>query len=120
MSTRSSLTPLMIKFLVHLFIAWIAFGFFQPNPFRWIFLLSLMTTILLYGLGDSYLLPRFGTFNATLADGSIAVLLTLLIDGLSDDFTVHLQAILVYTILVLIFEYIFHHILKEITNDAKE
>lgn len=110
---QTNIVTLLIKFLVLLFICWISFGLFDQNTFPWILVTTILATIIMYVFGDLFILPRYKTFTATLVDGAMGIILVVLLDWLSDSFNVRLQAILVFTILILIFEYIFHRFLQD-------
>lgn len=111
-TNRTNILALVVKFIVTTLAAWIAFDLFDNNPMSWIFLIGVLATILNYLLGDLMILPKSGNITATIADGILAVLLVLLIDWLSEDFDTYFTPIIVFAIITMIFEYIFHRYLR--------
>lgn len=104
-------TALVIKFIMTLAFAWIAFGFVEGNAFSWILTLGIIATAANYLLGDLIVLPKFGNIVASFGDGVMGALVAYIMALLVPAFLVSGVSLLIFLILIAIGEYFFHQYL---------
>lgn len=102
---------LIVKFLLTLAAAFIAFQMFDNNSFGWVLGVSLVGTILNYLIGDLYILPNFGNFVASIADGGLAALTAYLMGVMVRGNNIGTSSLMVFGLLVALAEYFFHRYL---------
>lgn len=102
---------LVVKFLLTLASAFIAFQMFDNNSFGWILGVSLIGTILNYLIGDLYILDNFGNLAASIADGGLAAMTAYLMSVMSEGNNIGISSLLVFGLLVAVAEYFFHRYL---------
>ncbi len=109
------LVALVIKFLMTLVLAWVAFGLIDGNPWRTILVVALVATVLNYLIGDLLILKAAGNVVASIANGVLAAgaawLMTMgvLVSALKAS----TLGLLAFAILIAIGEYFFHQYLLQ-------
>jgi len=106
-------TALLIKFLLTLVSAYIAFSIIDNNGFGWILGLSIAVTALNYLLGDLAILPKYGNFSASVADGGLAALTAYLAGIMFRGNDVGIGSLITFFLLITVAEYFFHNYLLE-------
>lgn len=96
------------KFVVTLLLAAIAFWGLAGNTFSMVFVFALVVTFINYLVGDLTLLPRAGNVVATIVDGVLAGAIALAFDLFSAGFQATLGSVLLFGVLTLIVEAVFH------------
>ncbi|WP_066639463.1 DUF2512 family protein [Desulfolucanica intricata] len=107
-----TVTALIMKFVMTLIVAAIAFTFIDGNAWGWIFALAIIGTILNYVIGDLMVLPKYGNIVASIGDGVIAALTAYIFDLLILDFRTSFTSLIVFGVLVAVGEYFFHQYLR--------
>lgn len=102
---------LIVKFLLTLASAYIAFQLFDNNSFGWVLGVSLVGTILNYLIGDLYILPKFGNIVASIADGGLAAMTAYLMGVMVRGNNIGISSLLIFSLLVAVSEYFFHRYL---------
>lgn len=102
---------MIVKFLLTLAAAFIAFQMFDNNSFGWVLGVSLLGTILNYLIGDLYILPNLGNLSASIADGGLAAITAWLMGTMVRGNNVGTSSLLIFGLLVAIAEYFFHRYL---------
>lgn len=102
---------LIVKFLLTLAAAYIAFQMFDNNSFGWVLGVSLVGTILNYLIGDLYILPNFGNLVASIADGGLAAITAYLMGAIVRGNNVGISSLIVFGLVVALAEYFFHRYL---------
>ena len=102
---------LLIKFIMTLVFTYIAFSLVDNNSFGWVLGLSLAATVINYLIGDLYILPKYGNFTASVADGGIAAITAYLAGIMTVGNNVAFGSIVTFAILIAIGEYFFHRYL---------
>lgn len=102
---------LLVKFLLTMGAALIAFQMFDNNSFGWILGVSLIGTVLNYLIGDLYVLPNFGNLVASIADGGLAAITASLMGAMVAGNNTGTSSLMVFGLLVAVVEYFFHRYL---------
>lgn len=102
------LLALFVQFFSTTLTAWVIFRFFQGNALGPVFLIGIIGTILTSFIGDLYVFPNLGALWTGIADGVIATLIALFLTFLLEDFQASPSSILLFGLIILIFEYFFH------------
>ncbi len=111
---------LLVKFIMTLAIAIIAFSILDVNPFGWVLLVALVVTAVNYLVGDLYILPNYNNIAASIADGIMGGLLAVIVGLLTPAFAPGTGALIAFAVLTGIGEYIFHPYMMENTNVSPE
>ncbi|NPV70133.1 MAG: DUF2512 family protein [Firmicutes bacterium] len=111
MQLSRTVTALIVRFLLTLVAAWIAFSWVGFNPLDQIVLLAVVGTIVNYVLGDLMVLPRYGNLVASVGDGVLAAVVAYLVDLFLPAFRTNFLSLVLFGVLVAIAEYVFHQYL---------
>ena len=111
---------LLIKFVMTLIIAILAFSFIDTNPIGWVLFVAIGATIINYLIGDLLILPVFNNLIASIADGVLGGLFAFLVGLASTVFNPTAGALMIFGILIAVGEYIFHPYLTRTPNKAPE
>lgn len=106
-------TALIVKFLLTLVSAYIAFTIIDNNSLGWVFGLSIAATALNYLIGDLMILPKYGNFSASVADGGLAALTAYLAGIMTRGNDVGMGSLITFFLLIAVAEYFFHNYLLE-------
>lgn len=105
-----TITALIIKFLITLGAAWIAFTMFGNGSFTFILTLSIVGTIINYLIGDLLILPNWGNIIASIGDGGLSIAtayaLAYIFYGTRANTTA--TAFIIFGIIIAVAEYFFH------------
>lgn len=104
-------TALLFKLIGTFLATWIVFGMILDNPMGHIITLAVLATILNYLLGDLMVLPRYGNVVASIGDGILGALTAYILSLISRAFDTTLATLLLFTVIVAVFEYFFHQYL---------
>ncbi|MDF2700888.1 MAG: hypothetical protein K0Q49_2451 [Haloplasmataceae bacterium] len=105
---NKTFSGLIIKLIATFLATWIAFGVLEDNPFRWLIIVAIVCTIMNFIIGDLLILTSFGNVVATISDGILACILAYIVDLISDDFYTTSTSLLVFFIIISVFEYFLH------------
>lgn len=108
---NNTFTALVIKFVMTLFFAVIAFRFIDANTWGWVFIVPLGATVANYLVGDLLVLPGLGNFMASVGDGLMGAALAYAVAFFAAPFTVSFAGLAAFAVLVAIGEYFFHQFL---------
>jgi hypothetical protein len=111
-------TALVIKLALTFIFAAIAFYLFGDNSISWIFIISLLGTVINYFIGDLFVLPRFGNLVASIGDGIMGGLVAYLVDIASPDFVAGFTSLVIFSLTIAVGEYFFHQYLFNAENVA--
>lgn len=107
---------LLIKLVITFIITWFAFGLLISNNFMTIVALSIIVTVLNYLVGDLIILKNFDNTIASVADVLMSALMAFVFSLINPDFRINLFTIIVFAVIIGIFEYFYHNYLK-VTDD---
>jgi len=99
---------LIVKFLVTMAAAWIAFMLFGTTAFWAAAIIALSGTVLNYLLGDLLVLPRLGNFAASIFDGILAGALAWAILAYSPATYNYMTTVYIFALIVAVAEFFFH------------
>lgn len=102
---------LLVKFIATFGATWISFSLMADNPLSLVFLVALLGTVMNYVLGDLVVLPKFGNVVAAIGDGVMGALLAYIV-SLVSNFSAPAMSLLVFAVLIIGFELVFHMYLK--------
>lgn len=105
-------TALLFKLVATFLASWIIFGMFLDNPMTYVLILSVLATIINYLLGDLVMLPKFGNLVASIGDGVLGALTAYIIGLLAVSFNTTIATLLLFAVVVAVFEYFFHRYLQ--------
>lgn len=125
---KDKLVALLIKLIFTFFAGWLAFSYIGSNTFGWIILAALTAGILNYFIFDIIVLPSFGNIAASIGEGLLSALISLLISLLSGGIKANNQIVNVFrtdfltlaffAIVIAVIEYFFHlYLLQSIKKD---
>lgn len=106
-------TALIVKFLLTLVSAYIAFTIIDNNSLGWVLGTSIAATALNYLIGDLMILPKYGNFSASVADGGLAALTAYLAAAMTRGNNVGMGSLITFFLLIAVAEYFFHNYLLE-------
>lgn len=109
-------TSLIIKFLATSIAAWITFSLIDGNTINFVLLVGASGTILNYLLSDLMILPAMGNIPASISDGLLAIATAYAVDLLSDFYNTSVTGLIIFGVIITVFEYFFHIYLM---NDDK-
>ncbi|MDF2700993.1 MAG: hypothetical protein K0Q49_2557 [Haloplasmataceae bacterium] len=102
----------ILRFLIILLITVIAFRWLDDNSLGFLFVIALISTIIFNVIiGDGFFLPKFGNITSSVIEGILALIFVYIIDLISENFNTELYNYLIFAILYIIFEYLFHRYL---------
>jgi len=108
MSVSKTFWALVAKYIMTFVLAWLTFGMMLDNPLGTIAMVALLATVANYFVGDSLIYPAFGNIIAAIGDGLLAAAIFYLAAFVTPNFTVDVQSLVLYGVLVLLGEYFFH------------
>ncbi|MGE5405344.1 MAG: DUF2512 family protein [Acidobacteriota bacterium] len=104
-------TALLVKFLITVVLAGIAFAIINRNPWGWILLVAILATAINYLIGDLLVLPATSNIIASIADGVMGALLAYIVDLMTPKFNTTATSLIAFGVLVAVGEYFFHQYL---------
>lgn len=104
-------SALLVKFVLTLGAAWLAFSLFGYNTFAVIFMIAIAGTVLNYMIGDLVILPKFGNIIASLGDGGLSILTAYALGSFIYGFRATTTSYVVFGVIVTIAEFFFHRYL---------
>jgi len=107
-SMNKNINPLLVKWIATFVIAVICFRFLAHGTWTTIFLLSVATVLVNSLIGDVVVLPVTGSALAAACDGVLGVVAALLFAVFSPVFNPSAASLVVYGVLIAVFEYVFH------------
>jgi len=107
----TTITALLIKFLMTLVFGWLTFGLMDGNLLSWVLFVGVIGTVLNYLAGDLVVLPKFGNIVASVGDGVMGALVAYIISLLIPAFVVSLTSLVIFAILIAAGEFFFHQFL---------
>src|SRR5690554_2250070 len=111
---------LLIKFVITFFVTWFAFGLLIRNNFMTIVALSVVVTVLNYLVGDLIILKNFDNSVASIVDLLLSALMAFVFSLINPDFRISLFTIIVFAVIIGIFEYFYHNYLRQIDYGPTE
>jgi hypothetical protein len=99
---------LIIKFIVTMAAAWIAFMMFGQVAFWTVAVIALAGTILNYLIGDLLVLPRFGNVIASILDGILGGAIAWMILAYTPVTYTYMTSIYIFAVIVAVAEFFFH------------
>lgn len=99
---------IVIKFIFTLAVAGIAFTALEPNTWGWVFLIGVIATIVNFIVGDMFILPKYDTIIASIADGVLAIIIAAIIWGLVPGFVASAISLVLFGVLVGLAEFFYH------------
>lgn len=120
---KNKLVVLLIKLIFTFFAGWLAFGYIGDNNLIWIILSTMAAGIFNYFIFDIIVLPSFGSIAASIGEGLLSAIISLLISLLSGGINVNNQIVNVFktnfltlaffAIVIAVLEYFFHYFLLQ-------
>lgn len=102
---------LLVKLLMNLVAAAIAFSVVGANVFGWVFFVGILGTVIDYLVGDLLILPKVGSLIGAVINGGLAALIALAVSIVFPAFTITTFSVLIFAVLIAIGEYFFHRYL---------
>jgi uncharacterized membrane protein len=99
---------LIIKFIVTMAAAWIAFMMFGTVAFWTVVIIAFAGTVLNYLIGDLLILPRWGNVIAAIFDGVLGGLTAWMILAVAPVTYAFMNSVYIFAIIVAVAEFFFH------------
>ncbi len=117
------LKALLMKFIITLAAAWIAFSLFGNTLLSVVLVIAVSSTVINYLIGDLMVLPFFGNIIAAIGDGLLAAVTAYIITVNSYGYVISSIPFIIFAALIFGSEYYFHKYLlkrKELLPNVKE
>lgn len=99
---------LIIKFIVTMAAAWIAFMMFGTVAFWTVVIIAFTGTVLNYLIGDLLILPRWGNVIAAICDGILGGLAAWMILAIAPVTYAFMNSVYIFAIIIAVAEFFFH------------
>jgi hypothetical protein len=99
---------LIIKFIVTMAAAWIAFMMFGTVAFWTVVIIAFAGTVINYLIGDLLILPRWGNVIAAICDGILGGLAAWMILAVAPVTYAFMNSVYIFAIIVAVAEFFFH------------
>ncbi|MGE5483613.1 MAG: DUF2512 family protein [Ignavibacteriales bacterium] len=109
---------LLVKLAATFISALIAFSMVERNAPGTVFLLAVLGTVLNYVLGDLVILNNTSNLVASIADGGVSAVTAYIFDLIIPAFVTTATSIVLFAVIVAVFEYFFHQYLLRSTKVA--
>jgi len=103
-----TISALLIKFVLTLGAAWVAFSLFGDSTFGFILTLAVAGTLLNYLIGDLIVLPRLGNIIASMGDGGLSILTAYILSGFTYGLRATTTSFVVFGVITAVAEFFFH------------
>lgn len=109
---------LIFKFVATLAASWIAFDLIDKNPFNWVLVIALAGTLLNYFVGNLLVMTSMGKVIESIGDGILGAFTAYVVDFLVADFISSVTGLIVFALVIMLVEYLFHIYLYKNEKDA--
>lgn len=99
---------LIIKFIISMAAAWIAFMIFGTASFWTMLMIAIAGTVLNFLIGDMLILPRFGNVTAAVLDGILGGVVAWLILIYTPVTNYSITSVYFFAVIVAVAEFFFH------------
>ncbi|MDF2678226.1 MAG: hypothetical protein K0Q97_2570 [Bacillota bacterium] len=99
---------LILKFIATLLASWIAFDLIDENPFNWVLVIALAGSLLNYFVGYLLIMKSMGKVIESIGDGILGAFTAYVVDFLVVDFISSVTGLIVFALVIMLVEYVFH------------